>query len=161
MGYQPRTNATRVASRVYSKSVREKVKNREPGRRGVGNSKEKQFPVATAEEVTSGTLRRLHVLGSQRFASSPFSAHFGRWLSNITDVVGEFESNPNINVDVQFVRESAQIFSTIERRLGERHREEDSVEEDSKILSDSKKFFEQIKEEYVTTLRAFKARKKK
>jgi hypothetical protein len=43
------------------------------------------------EEVVDRTLNRLHNLGNQKFAISPFSGHFGRWLMDLRIVLSEFE----------------------------------------------------------------------
>jgi hypothetical protein len=40
------------------------------------------------------TLGKLHGLGSQKFAVSPFSQYFDDWLLNVREVLSEFESTP-------------------------------------------------------------------
>ena len=72
---------------------------------------------ATEREVSELTLKQLHTLGSQKFGSSPFSEHFDRWLTNVTVVLDEFKSHPNIGVDDQFVNECAQTLSSIKNQL--------------------------------------------
>jgi chromosome segregation ATPase len=115
--------------------------------------------VATTEEVADRTLKRLRTLGSQRFASSPYSEHFSRWLLNLKDVLSEFESSPTISADDQFVKERSQILSNVELKLEERRREEASLEEAIRSLSDSKILLERIEEEYATKAREFEGRK--
>ena len=123
MGYHPRYG---------------KVKDRGRKPRSVGNSTREEKHVATKKEVSDKTLKRIRNLGSQRFGSSPFSEHFDRWLVDLTDVLSEFESNPNINADEQFVKERSQILSTVKIELEERRRKEATLEEASKNLSNSK-----------------------
>jgi chromosome segregation ATPase len=115
--------------------------------------------VATTEEIAEKTLKRLRTLGSQKFASSPYSEHFDRWLANLTDVLSEFESSPTISADDQFVKERSQILSNIEFELEERRRKEASLEESIKSLSNSKNLLERIKEEYATRAREIEGRK--
>ncbi len=115
--------------------------------------------VATMKEVSDKTLKRLRNLGSQKFGSSPYSEHFDRWLLNLTDVLSEFESNPNISADDQFVKERSQILSIVKIELEERRRQETSLEEDAKSLSNNKNFLERIKKEYATRSREIKGQK--
>ncbi len=144
MGYQPQYG---------------KVKDRGRKHRPVGNSMREEKHVATMKEVSDKTFKRLRNLGSQRFGSSPFSEHFDRWLVNLTDVLSEFESSPNITVDDQFVKERSQILSIVKIELEERRRKEASLEEASKSLLNSKNLLERIKEEYTTRMREIKRQK--
>ena len=125
-----------------------KVKDRGRKRRSTGNSMREEKHVATMKEVSDKTLKRIRNLGSQRFGSSPFSEHFDRWLVNLTDVLSEFESNPNIRADGQFVKERSQILSIVKIGLEERRRKEDTLEEANKNLSNSKNLLNSIKKEY-------------
>jgi chromosome segregation ATPase len=115
--------------------------------------------VATTEEVADRTLKRLRTLGSQRFASSPYSEHFSRWLLNLKDVLSEFESSPTISADDQFVKERSQILSNVEFELEERRRKEVFLEESIRSLSDSKILLERIEDEYTTRAREIEERK--
>jgi hypothetical protein len=78
---------------------------------------------------------------------------------NLTDVLSEFESSPNISADDQFVKERSQILSIVELELEEKRRKETSLEEAIKSLSNSKNLLERIKEEYATKAREIKGRK--
>jgi DNA repair exonuclease SbcCD ATPase subunit len=115
--------------------------------------------VTTAEEVVDRTLKRLRTLGSQKFASSPYSEHFSRWQTDLTYVLSEFESSPTISTDDQFVKERSQILSVVEFELEERRRKEASLEESIKSLSDSKILLERIEEEHATRAREIEGRK--
>jgi chromosome segregation ATPase len=115
--------------------------------------------VATGEEVVERTIKRLRTLGSQKFASSPYSEHFSRWQTDLTYVLSEFESSPTISTDGQFVKERSEILSNVELKLEERRREETALERATKSLSDSKILLERIEEEYATQSREFEERK--
>jgi chromosome segregation ATPase len=78
---------------------------------------------------------------------------------NLTDVLSEFESSPNISADDQFVKERSQILSIVKIELEERRRKEASLEEAIKSLSNSKNLLERIKEEYDTRTREIKGQK--
>ncbi|MGA2386804.1 MAG: hypothetical protein ABSG33_09750 [Candidatus Bathyarchaeia archaeon] len=149
MGFQPRTQPHREASRKYIKPLREKGKSRKARGTRAGRSKQELRRVPTAKEVSEGTLKRLHTLGSQKFGSSPFSQHFDRWLTTVKAVLSEFESNPNVGVDDQFLGERTQILSSIERQLENKRRVEAALDEEERNLAERRNHFEQIKREYV------------
>jgi hypothetical protein len=159
MGYRPRMRAPRASGRGNGTPRHEKAKAKGPKHRSVRSSMLEENHVASTEEVVEKTLKRLRTLGSQRFASSPYSEHFGRWLLNLTDVLSEFESSPNISADDQFVKERSRILSNVELELEERRREEASLDESIKSLSDSKSLLERIREEYATRAREIEGRK--
>src|SRR5512137_400707 len=109
MGYQPRKTSPKGAIHGYKKPLREKRKDRKRIRRGIGRSVLEKKHIVSEREISEVTLKRLHTLGIQKFGSSPFNQHFDRWLMNITTVLGEFESHPNIKVDDEFVKERSKI----------------------------------------------------
>jgi hypothetical protein len=155
MGFQPRRRQPRTADHEYVKPLREKGKKKE---RRQPKREEKQ--AATAQEVTEGTLKRLHTLGSQKFGASPFSEHFERWLATVETVLNEFEANPNIGADDQFQRERTQILYAIRQRLENRRQTETALDEELKNLSNCKTLLEQIKTEQINSLKELRARKK-
>lgn len=149
MGYPPPKRSPRTAGRGSRKQPYEKRKGRGRKYRSEVNSKAEEKQAAPSlMEVSDKTLKRLHVLGNQRFGSSPFREHFDRWLVDLKDVLSEFESNPNVKADDQFTEERTQIISDIESELGRKSLEEAALEEAIKSLSNSKNVFEQIKLEY-------------
>ena len=113
----------------------------------------------TTEEATDETLKRLHTLGNQRFGFSPFSEHFDLWLFTLESVMREFESNPNIGVDEQFVKERTQIISQIRAELEDKRLKEAVLNMDLGSLSSAKTQLEQTKEEYI--VKAREARRQK
>ena len=159
MGYQPRVKSPRASGRGYIKPQYERSKDRRRKHRSKGKSKQEQKHVATLKEVSDKTLKQLHNLGNQRFGSSPFCEHFDRWLVNLTDVLSEFELNPNVNADEQFVKERSQIISIVKIDLEERRRNEASLDEATKNLSNSKNLLRRIREEYATKTREIKKQK--
>jgi hypothetical protein len=159
MGYQPHAKSPRRPNHEYKKPLREKGKDRKRIQRRVAKQRLEEKPTATEKEISEGTLKRLHTLGNQKFGSSPFSQHYDRWLTDVTIILSEFESYPNIIVDDQYVRESSQTLSIIKQQLEDRRLKEDSLEREIRNLSDSTKSLEQINTEYVTTTRAIKTLK--
>jgi hypothetical protein len=149
----------RDVNHEYIKPLREKGKNRK-GRIGrVGKSTQEQKHIITVKEVSEGTLKRLNTLGSQKFGSSPFSEYFHGWLTDVKAVLSEFESNPNISVDEQFIRERSRILTIIERQLEHRRRKEASLNEEQRNLLECKNLLEQIKTEYVAKSREINRQK--
>jgi hypothetical protein len=159
MGYQPRIKTPRAATRGYRKPEREKSKSREQRRGYVGRSKKEEKVVATAEEVTDATFKRLHILGNQRFGFSLFSEHFERWLFTLQSVLREFESSPNITVDEQFVNERSQIFSTVQAELENKRQKEIALNMELRSVVDSKTLLERVKDEYVAKARGIRKQK--
>ena len=118
MGFQSRKKSPKGAIHQYRKNLREKRKNRKNVHRNVGRPIEMEERLsATEREISEVTLTRLHTLGSQKFGSSPYSEHFDRWLTNVTAVLAEFESNPNVGIDDQFEQECTQTIDTIKQQL--------------------------------------------
>jgi len=159
MGYQPRIKSLRDMVRERKKPLHEKRKSRKRVHGRIGKSTQEGRHTATEREVSELTLKRLHTLGSQKFGSSPFSLHFDRWLMNVTAVLSEFESHPNISVDDQFVRERSQTLSTIKLQLEDNRRKEASLNQEIRNLSNCGSRLEQINTEYVSISRAIKRRK--
>lgn len=159
MGYQPPVKSPKRAIHKYRQPLREKRKEKKRIQRRGGRLSQEKKPIATEKEVIDKTLKQLHTLGNQKFGSSPFSQHFDRWLTDLTIVLGEFESYPNLCIDDQFVRERSQTFSIIKQQLEERSRKEVALEQEIRNLSDSKKTLEQINIEYTGVARGIKTQK--
>jgi hypothetical protein len=160
MGYQQRIRSSRDSGRGHGIPRHEKAKakaRRKRRTRGSYVSKENHVP--TLEDVVDRTINRLRNLGNQRFALSPFDEHFSRWLSNLRDVLSEFESSPTISVDDQFVEERSQILSNIELELEERRQKRASHEEAIESLSNNRVLLERIEEEYAARTREIERRK--
>jgi hypothetical protein len=150
MGYQPRKTSPKGAIHGYKKPLREKRKDRKRIRRGIGRSILEEKRTLSEREISEVTLKRLHTLGIQKFGSSPFNQHFDRWLMNVTVVLREFESHPNIKVDDEFVRETSQTLSTITLKLENLRCKERTLDQELKNQSDWKNRLKQINKEYST-----------
>ena len=125
----------------------------------VGELRLEENHIATEREISEATLKRLHTLGIQKFGSSPFSEHFDRWLQNVTAVLDEFKSNPNIGVDDQFVKECSQTLSIIKHQLEAICRKEATLNRELSNLSDWKSRLKQINKEYSTLAGAIKSQR--
>lgn len=158
MGYQPR-KSTKSRIHGFKKLLRETGKDRKRIRRRAGRSIEEEKHPTTEREISELTLKRLHTLGIQKFGSSPFSEHFDRWVQNVTAVLGEFESNPNIGVDDQFVKECAQTLSSIKLQLEGICRKEAALDQELNSLSDWKSRLKLINKEYATLTGAIKGQR--
>jgi prefoldin subunit 5 len=148
MGYQPRIKSRRDGMHEYRKPLRERKKEKKRSRHSGLIMEERH--VVTEREISEGTLKRLHTLGNQKFASSPFSEHYDRWLSTVEAVLAEFEAHPSIGVDEQFERECQEALATIKRQLEQRRRREAAVEQELKNLAFSKSQLQQINAQYAT-----------
>lgn len=102
----------------------------------------------TFEEVVEKTLSRLSNLAGQIFACSPFSQYFDDWLLSLKSVLSEFESNPTVHVDEEFVKKRSQVIADVELKLSERRREEDVLEEATRRLAKQKTLLVQTDTEY-------------
>jgi small-conductance mechanosensitive channel len=159
MGFQPRIKSPKGPIDRYKKSLREKRKDRKRIRRGIVKPLMEETPSATEREVSELTLKQLHTLGSQKFGSSPFSEHFNRWLTNVTAVLEEFKSHPNIGADDQFLKECTQTLSNIKQKLEVICRKETALDQELNSLSDWRSRLKQIKKEYATLTGAIKVQR--
>jgi len=116
-------------------------------------------PAPTREEVRDRTVKKLQILGNQRFALPPFHENFDRWLMNLREVISEFESNTAIKVDGRFREESSKAISEIELDLDNRRLKESSADEAIRNLIDTKKLLEVIEDEYVQKTKEVRRRR--
>jgi phage host-nuclease inhibitor protein Gam len=142
----------------YRKSFREKTRlGKRQRKRGEDEILERTVP--SEQQVFEVTIKRLHTLGTQKFASSPFSEHFERWLSNVEAVLDEFEANPNITVDEEYTRERSQALSAIKLQLDNRKNREAQLEKQISSLQGVKSQLQQVDIEYQTKVVALKGQK--
>jgi hypothetical protein len=159
MGYQPRTRSPRKVDHEYTKPLREKNKSKQRKSGHAKSAKQEEKHIATAQEISEATLKRLHTMGTQKFGSSPFGEYFDRWFATVEAVLVEFESNPNVLADEQFIGERAQILSGIKQKLETRRQEEATLEGELKNLSENKVLLERVKAEQVNSLKELRAQK--
>ncbi len=158
MGYRPQAKSSR-SGRGHQKSQHEKKKTKEKKNRSSGKYVLEENQAPSTEEVTEKTLSRLHSLGKQVFAVSPFSTYFDDWLLSLKDSLDAFEANPSVNIDEQFTNERTQILADVERELEEKRRREATLEETAKSLFDSKILLERTEQEYTVRTKEIETRK--
>ena len=127
----------------HEKSKRKGQKHRSGGKYLLETSEAPAFT-----EVVEKTLGRLSNLGSQTFAFSPFSQYYDDWLLSLKSVLSEFESNPAVNPDEEFVKERSQVITDIELKLSARRQEEAMLEETARRLADQNNLLVQTDIEY-------------
>ena len=151
MSFRPQTGSRRNAARQYSKSAHEK-KAKEKKQRLGGNYHQEETEIS-AKEVVEKNLGILSKLGNQIFALSPFSQYFDDWLVNLRQIISEFESNPSIKVDEQFVKERSQIFLDVEGALAEKRLQESNLTGEAKELADNNHLLVETDKEYAEKTR--------
>jgi hypothetical protein len=151
MSFRPQTGSRRSAARQYSKSAHEK-KAKEKKQRLGGNYHQEETEIS-AKEVVEKNLSILSKFGNQIFALSPFSQYFDDWLVNLRQIISEFESNPSINVDEQFVKERSQVFLDVEGALAEKRLQESNLTGDAKALADNNHLLVETDKEYAEKTR--------
>jgi hypothetical protein len=151
MSYKSQSSPRRNPTRQVSKSEREK-KAKEKKQRAAGKYMEEEAEVS-AKDVVEKTLGGLTKLGSQIFALSPFSQYFDPWLVNLRQITLEFESNPSVKVDDQFVKERTQIFIDVEGALAEKRIQESSLDGEAKELADNNHLLVETDKEYAEQTR--------
>jgi hypothetical protein len=156
MSFRPQTGSRRSAARQFSKSAHEK-KAKEKKQRAGGKYLQEEAEIS-AKEIVEKTLGILGKLGSQIFALSPFSQYFDDWLVNLKQIISEFESNPTIKVDEQFLKQRSQIFLDIEGILAEKRLQESNLTDEAKALADNNHLIAETDKEYAekTRERSFK-----
>jgi hypothetical protein len=115
-----------------------KGKRKKPKHRSGGKYPMEANEAPTFEEVAEKALSRLHKLMGQTFACSPFSQYFDDWLLSLDSVICEFETNPAVNVDEEFVKERSQVIADVELKLAERRNEEAVFKEATRMLAEQK-----------------------
>jgi vacuolar-type H+-ATPase subunit I/STV1 len=151
MSFRSQTSSRRSAARQYSKSAHEKkAKEKKQQLGGIYHQEETEI---SAKEVVEKNLGILSKLGNQIFALSPFSQYFDDWLVNLRQIISEFESNPSINVDEQFVKERSQVFLDLEGALAEKRLQETNLTGEAKELADNNHLLVETDKEYAEKTR--------
>ena len=152
MSFRPQTGSHRSAGKQFSKSAHDK-KTKEKKQHSGAKYLQEETREVSAQEVAERTLNGLGKLGNQIFALSPFSQYFDDWLVNLNQIVSEFESNPVMNVDEQFVKERAQIFLDVEGTLAENRLQESNLTSEAKALADNNHLIVEADKEYAEQTR--------
>jgi hypothetical protein len=160
MSYRPQTRSRRNTGRGRRKLHHEKSKGKGQKHSYRGKYLLEESEAPTFEEVVAKTLIRLHSLGDQIFAFSPFSQYFNDWLLSLKSVLSEFESDAAANVDEEFVKERSQVITDIELKLDERRREEAVLVEATRRLADQNHLLVKIDREYASATRKLASKRK-
>jgi hypothetical protein len=153
MGPKSQTGSRRSAARKYQKSPHEKAKIKIQKHRPDGKYLQEESSLPSAQGVVEKTLGSLSKLGSQTFALSPFSQYFDDWLVNLHEVLSEFELNPAISVDDEFVEAGSQILTDAERDLATTRLNESALELTAKDLSEKNHRLVELDAEYTSKTR--------
>jgi hypothetical protein len=148
MGYSHPPTKPRKTNRQYKplREAKEKKRQRSGHAQPVGEERH----ILSEQEIAQDTLKRLHVLGTQKFGSFPYSEHFERWIKSVEAVLAEFSANPNIGIDEEFSHETTQALSTIKPTLDLIQRRENTVTQEVAGLSESKVKLQKINNQYAT-----------
>ena len=152
MSFRPQIGSRKGAGKQFSKSAHEK-KSKEKKQKQSAKYLQEEAPQASVQEVAQKTLNSLSKLGNQIFALSPFSQYFDDWLVSIRQVTSEFESNPAIMVDEQFIKERTQIFLDVEGALAQDRLAESNLTEEAKALADNNHKIVEADKEYAEQTR--------
>ena len=152
MSYKPQTGSRRSAARQFSKSSHDK-KAKERKQHAGAKYLQEETPQASPQEAADKTTNSLTKLGNQIFALSPFSQYFDDWLINLRQVISEFESNPAITADEQFVKERSQVFLDVEGALAEKRLQESNLTVEAKALADNNHLIVEADKQYAEKTR--------
>ncbi len=148
MGYQSSSGTRRSSGRGRGKVHSEKGKRKGHKHRSGGKYLLSASEAPSFEEVVAKTLGNLNHLGSQIFAFSPFSQYFDDWLVSLKHVISEFESNPAVEMDEEFIKMRSQLVTAIELKLSERQRDEAVLENTMRKLAKQRNLLVQTDTEY-------------
>ncbi len=160
MGYQPRRSQPN-RNGGYGKFLRIKNKDKKHLRKRPGRLLEDGPRLLTQNELVEVTLKRLHTLGAQKFGASPYSQYFDWWLLNVEAVLEEFRLHPEVGTDDQFVVETRDALSMVERQLEDRKAVEEVSVHDVEAISKVKAQLAAAEKEFIARSVALKARKRR
>ena len=161
MSYRPQTSSRRNTGRGRRKLRHEKAKRKRQKNRSGDKYLLEVSKAPTFEEFVEKTLGRLSNLGDQTFAFSPFSPYYDDWLLSLKSVLSEFESNPAVNVDEEFVKQRSQVIADIELKLAERRREESALEKTTRRLAKQNNLLVQTDTEYIHATQELASKRKR
>jgi hypothetical protein len=148
MSYGSQRGSRRSTGRGRGKEHHEKAKRKEQKHRAGGKYLLEESGAPTFKEEVEKILLRLQSLGGQTFAFSPFSKYYDDWLLSLKSVLSEFESNPAVNIDDEFVWLRSQLIADVESKLAERKRGEAELEKVTRKLSEQNHLLVQVDTEY-------------
>ena len=108
----------------------------------------KQKNLAYVNELAEKAIDESKHLGNQVFEASPFSQNFDYWLISLKKVISDFEADPIIKADEQFINDRSHIFNDIESTLSKIKIEESNAGAVTKALSDNNHLLVETDKEY-------------
>ncbi len=160
MSYWSQGSSRRNSGRGRGKVHHEKSKRKARKHRSRNQHLLEASETLCLEEIANKALERLSNLGIQTFAFSPFSQYFRDWLLSLKNVISEFESNPNVKVDEEFIEKRSQLISDIEIKLSERQREENVLENATRMLTKQRSLLVQTETELAYALQELVSERK-
>lgn len=148
MSYRSQRNSRRSSGRGRGKGHHEKSKRKAWKHRSRNQRLLEASETLCLEEIANKTLERLSNLGIQTFAVFPFSQYFRDWLLSLKNVISEFESNPNVKIDDEFLEKRSQLIRDIELKLSRRKQEEGVLENVTRILTKQRSLLVQTETEF-------------
>ena len=124
-----------------------------------GQYAQEEKPVLSPQEIADKALGRLGKLGTQIFAVFPYSQYFDDWLVSLGEVLSDFESDPMINVDEEFVKTRSGVLADVERALAERRLGEALADNVSKTLSDTNHLVADLDADFASKTHALSAKR--
>ncbi|NLF88791.1 hypothetical protein GX563_08215 [Candidatus Bathyarchaeota archaeon] len=157
MGYSHPPTKPRRTIRQY-KPLRE-AKEKKRLRRGYAQPNEEERQIPSEQEIVQDTLKRLHILGNQKFGVFPYSEHFDRWIKSVEAVLAEFVANPNIGIDDEFTQETTLTLNSIKTTLDLIQRRETTVNQEVYSLSEAKVKLQKINNQYAAQASTMRGQK--
>jgi hypothetical protein len=151
MGYRSQSNSRRGSGQKPLRSTHSKPKSKSKKTKS-----EKYFeetPVPSLQEIEEKFLGSLDKLGGQTFAVSPFSQYYDDWLMNLRQDVTQFESDPAVNADEEFVKARTQIFADVEGELATLRLKEADLDAKAQVLSENNHLLVELDAQYATQTR--------
>jgi len=146
MAYSHPPTKPRRTNRQY-KPLRE-AKEKKRIRRGHAQPAEEERKILSEQEIAQDTLKRLHILGNQKFGVFPYSEHFDRWIKSVEAVLAEFAANPNIGIDEEFTHETTLTLNSIKTTLDLIQRREITINQEVNNLAESKMKLQKLNDQY-------------
>lgn len=160
MSYRSQRSSRRSSGRGRGKVHHEKSKRKARKHRSRNQQTLEASDTLCLEEIAKKILERLSNLGIQTFAFSPFSQYFRDWLLSLKNVISEFESNPNVKADDEFIEKRSQLICDIELKLSNRKREEDVLVNATRMLTKQRNLLVQTETEFSYALQKLVSERK-
>jgi uncharacterized membrane protein len=156
MGYRSQSTPRRGSDKKTQRSTTSKPKPRPKKTPKSSTKKVEQIEQTSApslQQVEEKFLANLERLGEQKFAVSPFSQYYDDWLMNLRQEVSQFESDPAVNADEEFVTVRTQFFADIEGELAKLRLKEADLDASAKALSENNHLLVELDAQYATQTR--------